>query len=364
MLAQQAVQDLATLRTRARGRPHHLRRAIELLEPLQERAGDAQLVVVPEVRVPGEHGGEREQERGAQMRRTLARGQPLDAPALIHELEEAADVGAQGRASHALHDRLHVSREALHALVEGRTEVRVEPTSGLEQHDRGDEIAHPRALGPLHPAAQSEVAVGPRQAAEGSDGSVGLPEIAQEHAGRHLGPPGVEDRETRGLPFRGHVEVDRHAEVGVFHAVHGHGPQAGSQALLSVHHEHGIAQRDHATTLGPVVSAHGELGIGEPLAGLERPGHPVDDGFGLLFPLVVSDLNVPERVGIDNATNDVDRSFLIERTLSNHDVLADHGILPVSKPPWFLVALSGMLTASRYGYPSWFPDLKQLCEPA
>lgn len=273
----QVVEDVASL---AAGTRQVDDLGIAQREALELRAGvaidDELLAVIEEETVVGrEEARETAQEGAPHVHRAVVDDVP-HIPALIQELEERADVLAEGVLSDLLHRLHHTVRQFVELVAPTRPHVRVQPSHRLQERHRVDDVVPPHTLVPAHAVVEDEVLGFGGEPVEEHDDHIVVAEVAEEHVRGHLDPVRVQDLEHATLPLLGGVEVDGRAQRDLDLRVELYGAQTSGNPLEAIDHVDGLAEREDPTSLRVVSAPHAECDVGDLVAELERLDEPLE----------------------------------------------------------------------------------------
>jgi hypothetical protein len=292
----------------------------ELRDLLLERGLDEETVTLPEVGVLAEHTSEHHQEGRAHVGGALLEGDPLDAPTLVHQVEERFDVVTHDVLADVGHDLVDTCRQPIAVAVQGRSEVGVQLADDLEVGHGRDHLVTHHALVPAHTAGQHEAVVG-RQPVQHRHGLHVMLQVSQQDVRAELQAVLVEDAEALALPLLGGVEVDGRTEVRPLRCTALHEVDPRADALESIHDEDGVLEVEHTLALDDALSAHAELDVRGTGAVLVRLDQVVDPGQGQDLALVGRRLEVRERVRVDHAAKDDLVTDLVESPVDDLDAV-------------------------------------------
>lgn len=228
-----------------------------------EICGDHQTRAVPEVLVIAQDASEGLQEAGLQVRCHVAIDHVLDAEALVDQPEEACHVVGEVTLASFVDDLRHAGTSQRARVALARTEVAVQPTHGLVERDRGDQIAATHVLAPRHLVVEHELRLLGRDLEHQVSRRNGLRQVPEDDVRVQTGLTDVQRLEAGTFPCFVGVEVDDCADVG--HEAFVDELFTSALALQSVDDVDVVLKNEDAIfDLLGVVAAHAQIDVWDP----------------------------------------------------------------------------------------------------
>ncbi len=262
-------------------------------------------MIFPEGLVVSEDPCERPQETTLEVRREIPVRNRLQPEGVVDDVEERSHVAPPDVRA----DNLEGLVDGRHELIERRretgSELVVQDADSPERTQRRQQFTAPHLLSPADTPLEHEITppIG-RHHVERLNGRRLLP-VAEDHVRGNPPPTEIEDLEAIPLPVLVGVEMEGGAEAELrLHPEFRKDPLASRQPLEAVDDKTVAVDVERTCPLTDLVPTDADLDVGNLLPGLEGSNETAEIRERTSFSLVVTDLDVSERAGIDDPAED------------------------------------------------------------